>query len=52
MADLDTIKPCVDSVLEKTKVVDYLILNAGVMATPYTKTKQNLEMQIGKPGCR
>ena len=51
LADLDTIKPCVDCVLKKTKVVDYLILNAGIMATPYTRTKQNLEMQIGKPGC-
>ena len=50
LCDLETVKPCVDAILEKTSVVDYLVLNAGVMATPYRKTKQNLELQIG--GCR
>lgn len=48
LADLDTIKGGVDSLLQKTTIVDYVILNAGIMACPYKKTKNNLEMQIGE----
>ena len=48
LGDLDTVKPCVDGIVEKTQKVDFLVCNAGVMRTPYQKTKQNLEMQIGK----
>ena len=48
LADLTTVQTCVDSILSKSTVVDYLILNAGVMAMPYMKSKQNMEMQIGR----
>ena len=47
LASLKTIKPAVEAVLQKTKAIDYLVLNAGVMACPYKLTENNLEMQIG-----
>ena len=48
LADLDSVKAASKDVLAKTKVIDFLVLNAGVMHTPYQKTKNNLEMQIGE----
>lgn len=44
LADLDTVKKGVENVLNKTTVVDYLILNAGILACPYRKTRNNLEL--------
>lgn len=52
LSDLDTVKTCVEEIRAKTTTVDYLILNAGIMATPYGKTKQNLELQIGTSGAQ
>lgn len=48
LTDLDSVKESVDCILKQTKVVDYLILNAGVLAPPYTKTKHGMELQIGE----
>ena len=44
LADLSSVKSFAK---EFTKPVDVLILNAGVMATPFSLTKDNFEMQFG-----
>ena len=44
LADLSSVKSFAK---EFTKPIDVLILNAGVMATPFTLTKDNFEMQMG-----
>ena len=38
---------CDHSILPGESQLDILINNAGVMMTPYLKTEDNLEMQIG-----
>ncbi|RIV18628.1 SDR family NAD(P)-dependent oxidoreductase [Fibrisoma montanum] len=47
LADLDSVRKCVETVRQTNNKLDVLINNAGVMATPYSKTKQGFEMQIG-----
>ena len=47
LADLDLVRKCAETVLQTHDKLDVLINNAGVMATPYAKTKQGFEMQIG-----
>jgi len=42
LADLDPVRKCAETVLQTHNKPDGLINNAGVMATPYTKTKQGL----------
>lgn len=44
LADLSSVRKFAQ---EFTEPVDVLILNAGVMATPFTLTKNNFEMQMG-----
>ena len=44
LADLSSVRKFAQ---EFTEPVDVLILNAGVMATPFTLTKDNFEMQMG-----
>ncbi len=44
LADLSSVRKFAK---EFTATVDGLILNAGVMATPFTLTKDNFEMQMG-----
>ena len=44
LADLSSVRAFAK---DFTKVFDVLILNAGVMATPFTLTKDNFEMQMG-----
>ncbi len=44
LADLSSVR---NFAKEFTATVDVLILNAGVMATPFTLTKDNFEMQMG-----
>jgi len=44
LTDLSSIKGAAKSVTED---IDVLILNAGVMATPFTKTKDGFELQMG-----
>ena len=48
LASLKTIKPAVEAVLQKVKVMDCLVLNAGDLACPYKLTENSLEMQIGR----
>lgn len=47
LADLDSVRKCAEAVIQTHDKLDVLINNAGVMATPYSKTKQGFEMQIG-----
>ncbi|WP_262712001.1 oxidoreductase [Dyadobacter flavalbus] len=47
LADLDSVRRCAEMVVQTHERLDVLINNAGVMATPYSKTKQGFEMQIG-----
>ncbi|MSY16143.1 MAG: SDR family NAD(P)-dependent oxidoreductase, partial [Actinobacteria bacterium] len=44
LTDLSSVKGAAKSVTED---IDVLILNAGVMATPFTKTKDGFELQMG-----
>ena len=47
LADLDSVRQCAESVIQRHSRLDVLINNAGVMATPYSLTKQGFEMQLG-----
>lgn len=47
LADLDSVRQCADVVLKSHQKLDVLINNAGVMATPYSTTKQGFEIQLG-----
>jgi NAD(P)-dependent dehydrogenase (short-subunit alcohol dehydrogenase family) len=47
LADLDTVGPFCDGVLEDHPVIDILIANAGIMACPQGATKQGFELQFG-----
>lgn len=47
LADLESVKAAAQTVLDKTDRIDLLLNNAGVMAMPYEKTKQGLEIQVG-----
>jgi len=47
LADLDSVRKCAEAVIKTHDTLDVLINNAGVMATPNSKTKQGFEMQIG-----
>lgn len=47
LADLDSIKRLADEVNAKESHIDFLVLNAGVMACPLSYTKQGFETQIG-----
>lgn len=45
LADLDSVKQCAKEFQGRSEQLDILILNAGVSATPYQKTKQGYEYQ-------
>ncbi len=45
LSDLKNVKRCAEELEAELPRLDYLILNAGVMACPYTKTKDGFEMQ-------
>jgi len=47
LADFDSIRTFVQKFLEIEKELHLLVNNAGVMATPYAKTKQGFESQFG-----
>ena len=47
LADLSSIQT-VASELQKLDKIDYLILNAGIMAAPYSLTKHGFESQFGQ----
>ncbi len=50
LADLSSIQT-VASELQKLRKIDYLILNAGIMAAPYSLTKHGFESQFGPSSC-
>ena len=47
LADLDNIKYFVNKFINENDKLDILINNAGVMIPPYSKTKNNFELQFG-----
>jgi NAD(P)-dependent dehydrogenase (short-subunit alcohol dehydrogenase family) len=47
LGDLKSVRDCSKKLLEKGEPFDVLIANAGVMATPFTYTKDGFEMQFG-----
>ncbi len=47
LADLDSVRQCAETVMNTHQSLDVLINNAGVMATPYSTTKQGFEIQLG-----
>jgi NAD(P)-dependent dehydrogenase (short-subunit alcohol dehydrogenase family) len=47
LGDLKSVRDCSDKLLEKGEPFDVVIANAGVMATPFTYTKDGFEMQFG-----
>lgn len=47
LSDLDQVKEYSTKFMGENTRLDLLILNAGVMMTPYTRTKQDHELQIG-----
>ena len=51
LADLSSIQT-VASELQKLRKIDYLILNAGIMAAPYSLTKHGFESQFGPSSCK
>ena len=49
LADPESIKQCASTIASRESRIDALILNAGVMACPLSRTKQDFELQIGEP---
>jgi|TARA_B110000467_G_C18227867_1_gene426914 NAD(P)-dependent dehydrogenase (short-subunit alcohol dehydrogenase family) len=47
LSSFDSIRECATYVLNKEKQLNVLMLNAGLMATPPSETKEGYEMQIG-----
>jgi NAD(P)-dependent dehydrogenase (short-subunit alcohol dehydrogenase family) len=47
LADLSNVRRAAEQVLESTEKLDILVNNAGVMATPYRRTADGFELQLG-----
>jgi len=47
LTDLSSVKAAAEEIIEKEGTIDVLLLNAGVMATPYELTKDGFELQFG-----
>ncbi|SPO22089.1 related to Oxidoreductase, short-chain dehydrogenase [Ustilago trichophora] len=47
LTELAAVKKAADDFLSREKRLDILLNNAGVMATPYTFTKDGIELQVG-----
>ena len=47
LTDLASVRAAASQVVNEKKKYDVVILNAGVMATPYTSTKDGFELQMG-----
>ena len=47
LASLKSVRACADALLEKGKLFDVVIANAGVMATPFGDTLDGFETQFG-----
>lgn len=48
LADLESVKAAAQAISAKEGRIDILLNNAGIMACPYGKTKQGLELQVGQ----
>jgi len=47
LSSLKSVRACADKLLAKGEPFDVIIANAGVMATPFSQTKDHFEMQFG-----
>ncbi len=47
LASLDSVRACADALVEDGRGFDFVIANAGVMATPFGKTADGFETQFG-----
>jgi NAD(P)-dependent dehydrogenase (short-subunit alcohol dehydrogenase family) len=47
LADLSQVRAAAKAILERFPRIDVLMNNAGLMALPYSKTKDGFEMQLG-----
>ncbi|OOF95783.1 hypothetical protein ASPCADRAFT_207137 [Aspergillus carbonarius ITEM 5010] len=47
LSSLDSVRACASNLLSKTQTLNILIANAGIMATPEGRTKDNIELQFG-----
>ena len=47
LASLESVRACADALLAKGEPFDVIIANAGVMATPFGKTRDGFETQFG-----
>lgn len=47
LSSLKGVRACADKLLAKSEPFDVIIANAGVMATPFSQTKDHFEMQFG-----
>ncbi|GKV92315.1 SDR family NAD(P)-dependent oxidoreductase [Pectobacterium carotovorum] len=47
LADLKSVKACVEGLLNMQRHLDIIIANAGIMAAPFGKTMQGFESQFG-----
>jgi NAD(P)-dependent dehydrogenase (short-subunit alcohol dehydrogenase family) len=47
LADLASVRACADALVADGRLFDVVIANAGVMATPFGKTKDGFETQFG-----
>jgi NAD(P)-dependent dehydrogenase (short-subunit alcohol dehydrogenase family) len=47
LSDLKNVRACADTLVAKGQPFDVVIANAGVMATPFGKTKDGFETQFG-----
>ena len=47
LADLKSVRACADALLDGGKLLDVVIANAGVMATPFGHTTDGFETQFG-----
>eukprot|EP00618_Florenciella_parvula_P036666 CAMPEP_0119513530 /NCGR_PEP_ID=MMETSP1344-20130328/31615_1 /TAXON_ID=236787 /ORGANISM="Florenciella parvula, Strain CCMP2471" /LENGTH=340 /DNA_ID=CAMNT_0007550761 /DNA_START=14 /DNA_END=1036 /DNA_ORIENTATION=- len=47
LASFDSIEACAAEAIKNEERIDYLVLNAGIMATPQSTTKEGFELQLG-----
>ncbi|MGA8654546.1 MAG: SDR family oxidoreductase, partial [Chthoniobacterales bacterium] len=47
LANLKSVRACADGLLAKGQLLDVVIANAGVMATPFAHTSDGFETQVG-----
>ena len=47
LASLESVRACADALVDDGRGFDFVIANAGVMATPYGKTADGFETQFG-----